>query len=110
MVGVCQVSAADLDGDEDIDLVACALFQDAPRSPSGTFDGLTWFEQNQDGSFTPHSVARDACEHVAFELADLDADGRVDIVAGVWQGAERGETRPIVVVYRNQRRDPAELP
>lgn len=101
MVGACQASAADLDGDGDLDIVACSLFQNASSEPPGTFDAITWFEQLPDGSFTPHGIARDSCEHVAFALADVDDDGRIDVVAGVWQGQEMGEPRPSVVVYRN---------
>ena len=101
MVGACQASVGDIDGDGDLDIVACSLFQAASAVPPGTYDALTWFEQLPDGSFSPHSIAKDTCEHVAFSLADVDGDGRVDVVAGVWKGTESEERWPLVKIYRN---------
>ncbi len=103
MPGACQASAGDIDGDGDLDIVACSLFQNASKAPPGTYDALTWFEQLSDGSFSPHSIAKDTCEHVVFSLADIDADGRIDVVAGVWQGTESDQRRPLIRVYRNTR-------
>jgi hypothetical protein len=101
MVGACQASAADIDLDGDIDIVACALFQDAKAAPPGSFDAIAWFEQDANGNFTRHSILRDSCEHAAFGLADIDGDGRTDIVAGVWVGEEAGRIRPMIVPLRN---------
>lgn len=101
MPGVCQASAADLDGDGDLDVAACSLHQAAAHEPAGTYDSLAWFEQQPDGSFTPHSIERDSCNHTCFALADIDGDGRIDLVAGTWRGEETGTAAPAAVVYRN---------
>jgi len=101
MPGVCQASAADLDGDGDLDVAACSLHQAAALDPAGTYDSLAWFEQQPDGSFTPHSIERDTCNHTCFALADIDEDGRIDLVAGTWQGQETRTAAPAAVVYRN---------
>lgn len=103
MPGVCQASAADLDGDGDLDVVACSLHQGAALEEAGSFDGLSWFEQMSGGVFLPHSIERDACEHACLALADVDADGRIDLVAGVWRGDKRGLMIPSGVLYRNRR-------
>lgn len=101
MVGACQATAADIDQDGDLDIVACSLFQDAKKSIPGSFDGIAWFEQDGAGEFRRHSILRDTCEHVAFGLADIDGDSRTDIVAGVWGGEETGRARPMIVAFKN---------
>lgn len=101
MPGVCQASAADLDADGDLDVMACSLHQAAPLDPAGTYDSLAWFEHQPDGTFTPHSIERDSCNHACFALADIDGDGRIDLVAGIWQGEETRTATPAAVVYRN---------
>ena len=40
MVGVCQATAADLDLDGDLDIVAASLHPAAHEEPAGTFDSL----------------------------------------------------------------------
>lgn len=99
--GVSQATAADLDGDGDLDVVACAFLPSDGGRPAGTFEALVWIEQTEDG-WRPHTIERDRCEHAAFALADVDADGRTDIVAGVFQADAKASAGPLVRVWLNR--------
>jgi hypothetical protein len=105
MPGVSQASAADLDGDGDLDLVAAALHLGAAEAPPGTFDSLLWVEQGNGGEWFPHMIERNRCHYAAFTLADVDGDRRTDIVAGIWQSAVTGQAAPALSVWLNRRAD-----
>ncbi len=70
---------ADLDGDGDLDIVATSLVSDwaDPERRS-----LIWLENDGEQRFTPHGIAGAPTHLVAADVADLDGDGRPDIVAG----------------------------
>ena len=99
--GVSQATAADLDGDGDLDVVACALLPSGGGRPAGTFEGMVWIEQTDEG-WRPHTIERDRCEHAAFALADVDSDGRTDIVAGVFQADAGSSASPVLRVWLNR--------
>jgi hypothetical protein len=77
--GAIHVPVVDLDGDGARDIVAGSFFTDLddPNRHS-----LVWFENDGSQQFTPHSLARIPRSMVTLELADLDEDGRLDLVAG----------------------------
>ena len=79
--GVQRAQAADLDGDGDMDIVACTLgsSQDAEvrRLPS-----VVWLEQTLPGRFVRHVLEIGAPTHATLDLGDLDRDGDIDIVVG----------------------------
>jgi hypothetical protein len=93
--GVHRALAADIDGDGDLDVVACAYVQfkmpggqtvdprarDQARMPS-----LVWLEQTSPGRFERHTLEQGG-HHVALDVADYDHDGDPDIVVGHFRTA-----------------------
>ena len=77
--GAYSVTAGDLDGDGDLDVVAGSFFTDLrdPRRYS-----LIWFENDGQQAFRRRSIARLPRSLVSLELVDLDANGSLDLVAG----------------------------
>ena len=65
-----DVSAADLDGDTDIDLLSAS-------HSNGT---IRWYENNGSGVFTNHTLTSSFSWAAHAEAADLDGDGDNDII------------------------------
>ncbi len=100
--GGSHMYAEDMDGDGDADVVA---------SLDGHGWGLAWFEQIKDAggkpTFTPHMIMGDRSQEatygVAFSqlhslaFADIDGDGRKDIVTGkrYWAHNTTGDPEPM---------------
>ena len=103
MPGASQASAADVDGDGDLDVVAAAFHPSVGGHDVGTFDSLLWVEQAPGGWLT-HSIERDHCEHAAFAIVDVDGDGRRDLAAGTFRADPSGSPQPVVKVWLNRPR------
>jgi hypothetical protein len=86
MPGVHRALPGDLDGDGDLDIVACAFLPLAIRRDARTsaLDGLIWLEQVQPGVFVRHRIGTTPPRHLALELGDFDHDGRLDIATGIF--------------------------
>jgi hypothetical protein len=85
-----SLAIGDLDGDGDIDAVACsAVYDKQPASPT-----LAWYENDGQGRFKLHPIRTDqASYHVS--LADMDGDGDLDILVA-------GQVSRNVVWYENK--------
>ena len=68
---IISSTTGDLDGDGDMDLLVAAVNR-----------SLTWYENNQDGTFlAEHVINDDGFNFDGLEIADLDSDGDQDILS-----------------------------
>ena len=82
IVGVHRAEAGDVDGDGDLDIVACALLARGSDVDQETLPALVWLEQTRPGTFVRHTIEMGNPRHATLDLGDIDNDGDVDIVVG----------------------------
>ncbi len=82
MPGVHRAVAADIDGDGDLDVVACALFAAGSDVDEKTLPALVWLEQTKPGTFVRHTIEMGFPRHASLDVADVDGDGDLDIAVG----------------------------
>jgi hypothetical protein len=82
MPGVHRAEPADIDGDGDLDIVACALLAGGSDVDEKTLPALVWLEQTKPGTFARHTIEMGAPRHATLDVGDIDGDGDIDIVVG----------------------------
>lgn len=85
--GAFEAASADLDGDEDLDVVVS--LGDADITTDERAGNLLWFENSGDPSAnrTSHVLRENRLRVNQGITADIDGDGRPDIVAGSERGS-----------------------
>lgn len=105
MPGVYRALAGDLDGDGDQDIAAVSLLteENTGAYPSGTFDGVAWFEQTREGDWVRHRLQVDHCESASCLLLDWDGDSDLDLLTAPF----RIDLQPTdaLTLYRNTTND-----
>lgn len=108
MPGVARALATDLDGDGDLDIVACAFLPEsiARHLPGRQYDTLLWLEQTRKGDFARHLLDHSETGHLALAVGDFDRDGSTDLALGNY-GRRRNESTPWLTIWRTR---PTKIP
>ena len=102
MPGVHRATAADLDGDGDLDVVAAALLAGGADVDETTLPALAWLEQTKPGAFVRHTIEMGTPRHATVAVSDVDGDGDLDIVTGNFSIDKSAAAS--VEIWVNQRR------
>ncbi|MEX2399855.1 MAG: VCBS repeat-containing protein [Rhodothermales bacterium] len=98
LYGAYRAVPGDLDGDGDLDIIATSLLNDwsDPERMS-----LIWLENDGRQHFTPHGIGNTPASIITADVADLDGDGRLDIVTGSMPMSASDPRQGRVTVFSN---------
>ena len=85
-----HVEAADMDGDGDLDLLVSSMGFVLPNNDR--IGSVIILENDGAQKFTPHYILENTARVTDLRAADLNGDGRMDLVAGQF-GYDQGEVR-----------------
>jgi hypothetical protein len=107
LYGAHDAAAGDLDGDGDLDVVACGFLPQVALPVAAhleAVDSIIWFER--DGNdWIPWAVERNHPRHTGLAILDVDGNGALDIVAAINQAwdVEPVTEGPSLEVWLNRR-------
>lgn len=102
--GAHRAEAGDLDGDGKLEIVGASFI---PREllieqrKLGAEAIVVW-KSTADGGFQKHVLATEDCIHATIKLADLDGDGRDEILAGHFRDAA-GNDGPAITIWSSHK-------
>ena len=84
MYGAARAVAADMDGDNDIDVVAVSFLpaSEFPDRDRFNIPSAILFEQTDPGNFAVHILETGDCDHFSCAVADWNNDGKSDLALG----------------------------
>ncbi len=85
-----HVSAADIDGDGDLDILVACMGQLFPSNDK--IGSVVILENDGRQNFTPHTIIDHVARVTDVRAADFNGDGRLDLIVGQF-GYDDGETR-----------------
>jgi FG-GAP-like repeat len=91
LAGAHRAVAVDLDGDGDLDIVASAFTGVVSPQAAATLPSLVWLEQVSRGKFERHTIEVGQTVHATLDVGDVDGDGDIDIVTGVFRPQGTGD-------------------
>jgi hypothetical protein len=100
LAGAHRAVAADLDGDGDLDVVASAFTGAVAGEAAARLPGLVWLEQVKRGRFERRTIAVGQPSYPTLDASDVDGDGDVDVVVGIFR--LQGTSEHWLEVWENQ--------
>jgi hypothetical protein len=100
--GAFGIKPGDLDGDDDLDIVACAFIASGSNLDESDMPALVWLEQVKPGVFERRTLERKPPRYASLDLADVEGDGDLDILVGTF--ATANVDVPWMELWENRRK------